>query len=58
MNSNSFDYTIVANPEIFAQGRCPAHSDHEYYRKIPGDCRLLLNGQWKFSYAQNYSQAV
>ncbi len=61
---NCFDYAIVADPEIFQQNRLPAHSDHLYYRKEDprdmerSDFRYDLNGVWKFSYADNYTDAV
>ena len=57
-----FDHSIVKDPEIFMQNRIPSHSDHLYY--MPGkdgnpyDGKALLNGQWKFSYAENYDMAV
>lgn len=60
----TFDYGIVRNPEIFQQNRLPAHSDHVYYenpKSAPGDPmedRVSLNGKWKFSYAENYHEAV
>ncbi len=57
-----FDYNIAGNPEIFEQNRLPAHSDHLFL--LPDaqgeliDGRVFLNGQWKFSYAENYEKAV
>lgn len=53
-----FDHSIVQNPEIFRQNVLPAHSDHLYFRKTPGDCRLSLNGMWKFSYAESYESSI
>ncbi|MCR5301422.1 MAG: DUF4981 domain-containing protein [Lachnospiraceae bacterium] len=62
---NSFDYNIVKDPEIFAQNRLDAHSDHEWYRSrraaVCGkmsDCKYLLNGVWWFDYARNYESAI
>ena len=59
-----FDYDIVKNPEVFSQNCVPAHSDHEFYLREPeqvwekSDCKLSLNGVWKFSYAENYADSV
>ena len=55
---STFDFAIVKNPEIFEQNRLPAHSDHRFYieetdRQKRWDCRLSLNGIWRFSYAVN-----
>lgn len=59
-----FDYNIVKDPRIFSQNRLPAHSDHMFYEREPikaweeSDCRYLLSGVWKFSYAENYREAI
>lgn len=59
-----FDYNIVKNPEIFFENRLPAHSDHEFYTTEPArtgemsDCKVLLNGIWRFSYSNTYTEAV
>ncbi len=54
-------YTLyyLANPEIFAVNRIPAHSDHSFYASLAeadrDESSLIqnLNGIWKFSYAKN-----
>ena len=54
-----FDHAIVKDPEILQQNRLPAHSDHLWVEGedlLPG--RYSLNGLWKFSYAENYEQAI
>jgi len=53
-----FDPSIVSNPEVFRQNVLPAHSDHSYFRKFPGDCRVSLSGLWKFSCAENYESSI
>ena len=45
---NRFDRSIVKDPRIFAQNVLPAHADHRWYGKEPGDCEYSLNGEWKF----------
>ncbi|MEE8815400.1 MAG: glycoside hydrolase family 2 TIM barrel-domain containing protein [Lachnospiraceae bacterium] len=61
---NTFDFGMVKDPECFEENRLPAHSDHFYYENKDaafGDSmedRKLLNGTWKFSYAENYASAV
>ncbi len=57
-----FDFSIVKNPEIFAQNRLDAHSDHEWYQSREAACtqelsdfKVLLNGMWHFSYAENFA---
>ncbi len=52
-----FSFRAVTDPEIFAENRMPAHSDHIFYENEPGDCCLSLNGLWKFSFAKNYAEA-
>ncbi len=42
----------LANPEVFAVNREPAHSDHGYTTK-DGNLRQSLNGTWKFSYTEH-----
>lgn len=58
-----FDYSMIKNPEFFAQNRVEAHSDHKYYAN---ECDLVegkesfkhnLNGLWKFFYAKNLKEA-
>lgn len=40
------------NPEIFRVNKLPAHSDHKWYEN--GEWPMqLLNGTWKFHYAEN-----
>lgn len=59
-----FDYELVKDPEFFAEGRLPAHSDHIYYKNEEAlksgrnSFRHSLNGLWKFSYAPNYHGAL
>lgn len=58
------EYTLdwLKDPEIFAVGRLPAHSDHRIYastREADADKTSLvqsLNGTWKFFYAPTTSQ--
>ena len=60
---SEFNIDILKDPRIFQQNRMEAHSDHDYYTKEgiwfgdPSDCRMLLNGQWKYAYAKNPSLA-
>ena len=56
--AKEFDYHIVTDPEIFQQNTLPAHSDHTWFEKDPGDCIFSMNGLWNFSYAENYDLAV
>ncbi len=60
----NFDFEIVKNPEIFAQNRMDAHSDHRFYASMveaeaekESGFTYCLNGLWKFSYAKNYAAA-
>ncbi len=59
----TFQYKIVADPEIFQQNRLPAHSDHLYFgsagaaEKGEPDLKMNLNGTWKISYADTYAKA-
>ena len=59
-----FDYERVKDPRYFADGRCPAHSDHISYatweeqRKRRSSFRCSLDGFWKFAYAKNYGQTI
>ena len=52
----------LSDPEVFQVNRCPAHSDHKFYRnreeRKMGENSLIqsLNGTWKFSYAENPSE--
>ncbi|MEE3432804.1 MAG: glycoside hydrolase family 2 TIM barrel-domain containing protein [Lachnospiraceae bacterium] len=56
-----FHYKIVKDPEIYAEYRLSAHSDHEFFhseKKEYGeqsDFKYLLNGVWKFQYAASYA---
>lgn len=60
---SEFDYGIVRDPEIFEQGRLPAHSDHEWYSTKAAaetgrsDFKYFLNGIWKFAWAKSYEEA-
>lgn len=60
----SFDFSVVADPQVFQISRLDAHSDHRYYKnrqeaqtKTMG-WRQSLNGLWKFHYALNIDRAV
>lgn len=60
-----FDYnSVLPNPEIFALGRLPAHSDHNYYPSLEEadsgsmSLRRSLGGWWKFHFAKNYAAAI
>ncbi|MDD6572193.1 MAG: glycoside hydrolase family 2 TIM barrel-domain containing protein [Thermoflexaceae bacterium] len=65
-NKLKADIGWLSNPEVFAVGTLPPHSDHFYFEseeemaewKDTGvessiSLRQSLNGTWKFSYAQN-----
>lgn len=54
-----FSFDMISDPEVFAINRLQAHSDHRYYRDEKGslDFRQMLNGIWKFRYAQNLKDA-
>ncbi len=60
----TFDFEIVKNPEVFAQNRLPAHSDHVAYaswfeeEEKNTKYRMSLDGLWKFAYAKNMDLAV
>ena len=58
MSSNAFQYTQVADPQIFRQNCLPAHSDHIFFRKENGDCHFSLNGVWKFSCARTWAEHI
>ncbi|QKS72514.1 DUF4981 domain-containing protein [Paenalkalicoccus suaedae] len=52
--------TWLADPEVFAVNRLPAHSDHSFYETYEeaiseGEMRLRqsLNGSWRFHYTTN-----
>ncbi len=55
-----FDFNNIKDPQFFAEGRMPAHSDHEYYRneseKDAGftTFKQSLDGVWKFYYSRNF----
>ncbi len=55
-----FDFNNIKDPRFFAEGREPAHSDHEYYRsaleKEAGytSFKHSLDGVWKFYYSRNF----
>ena len=57
-----FRFEIVSDPTIFQENRLPAHSDHRFFRgevtSDESDCRLDLNGTWKFAYAKNPGEAI
>ncbi|MCM1106519.1 MAG: DUF4981 domain-containing protein [Blautia sp.] len=61
---SAFDYSIVKNPEVFAQNRLPARSSHVCYASMQelaageSSYRMSLDGVWKFSYADNPAQAL
>lgn len=55
----TFDEGILKDPEIFAENRLPAHSDHICFGSMAElgegrtSLRMSLNGLWKFHYAKN-----
>ena len=62
MNERIADCSWLADPEVFAVGRAPAHSDHLYYESAEeAECRgrmplrQSLNGTWRFACAPNPS---
>lgn len=63
--SNIANLDWLENPEVFRVNRIDAHSDHLYYEKREelslGDnmpLRQYLNGEWKFSYAENQDKRI
>ena len=54
-----FDIARIADPEYFAEGCLPAHSDHSYFatakeaEKGKSSYIRSLDGKWKFFYAEN-----
>ena len=58
-----FDDKKIADPAFFKEGVLPAHSDHLWYESEASlasgesSLRMSLNGQWKFHYAKNLTQA-
>lgn len=58
MMISDFHYSWVADPQVFRQNCLPAHSDHIYFQKEPGDCRVSLNGPWFFSYAETWDKSI
>lgn len=69
---SQFDYNMIKDPQMFEQNRLPAHAElSSCYRGIGKTCRsgkeaepfqsirfLSLDGEWNFSYAENYAQAI
>ncbi len=61
---SNFNYAQVKNPQYFAEGKLPAHSDHVCYASREqaeagtGSLRYSLDGIWKFHYARNYGQVI
>ncbi|MCC8051878.1 MAG: DUF4981 domain-containing protein [Clostridiales bacterium] len=59
-----FDYNKVKNPQFFCENRLPAHSDHAFFatkeeaQENESSLIYSLNGFWKFSYANNYKNAI
>ncbi len=59
-----FNFDIIRNPEIFAENRIPAHSDHLYFANEEEaesghpSFRESLNGIWKFHYSRNLKTAL
>lgn len=53
------DLNWLVNPEVFAVGRLPAHSDHRWYQNEAElaqktmALRQSLNGEWQFAYSPN-----
>ena len=71
MLQNKASLSWLANPEVFAVGREPAHSDHFYFasekemeewKDLGTNCstsfRQSLDGSWKFFYAENPSMRI
>ena len=64
MTMDPFDVARVADPEYFADGRLPAHSDHRWFADAreaatgTSSFEQNLNGLWKFHYARNPSLTV
>lgn len=64
MRLDVFDSAWLADPEVFAVNRLPAHSDHRYYadeaEAKAGEMTLRkrLNGLWHFHYAKNLQAAI
>ena len=45
MSNLRYDLAALYDPEIFALGRMPAHSDHDIYRTLRyGELRVELRG--------------
>lgn len=61
---HTFDYSKVKDPEYFADGRLPAHSDHKWFfnsaeaKSGESVFRHNMNGFWKFAYAVNYATSI
>ncbi|MCC8065901.1 MAG: DUF4981 domain-containing protein [Clostridiales bacterium] len=59
-----FNYSRVKDPQFFCENRLPAHSDHAFFPSMEeaqtNESSLVysLNGFWKFSYANNYKNAI
>ena len=59
MSELRYDLAALYDPEIFAIGRLPAHSDHDIYRTAEearvhaSSLHRSLSGQWKFRYSEN-----
>lgn len=53
------DLNWLVNPEVFAVGRLPAHSDHRWYQNEAElaqktmALRQSLNGEWQFAHSPN-----
>ena len=64
MTMDPFDVARIADPEYFADGRLPAHSDHRWFADAreaatgTSSFEQNLNGLWKFHYARNPSLTV
>ena len=61
---DKFEYSFIADPEVFKDNVLPAHGDFVSFATedelAEGDTslRISLNGLWKFHYAKNYREVV
>ncbi len=60
----TFDIDRIADPELFAENRLAAHSDHRWFRSADeaaagvSGYEQSLNGLWKFHYAKNPAATI
>lgn len=64
LKGTGFDYKMIKDPQVFAQNRLPAHAEFQtFWKGFPGEDFvsnrfMMLDGEWKFAYAENYDQAI